>query len=1090
MAGVFTIIAGIFLVGFGYGIYQITKREKKPEHEDIPDDAGEIGELWNTIPPQLKITKVELKVEPVEEVEEKKFSLSDFEGKSTKLIRERMVLRQKIIEHDQVMTNLESELSTTLLRRKEVLEIIRSIHTHQVRLEVPTDESLQFGLDVLEGQELENRIAELSRMLNGLKENLLTQERRIIEEERRIIEEEKMELDIQAKENFVSTLDEELQDLKSRLGDRQDIEAIRMSIYDARNIEEIDAIEVDIASETARRSLARLKDERRRIIAIEAKYKTLLHEIPLVDDLEKLIRLNFSSFTPVMIDELQALSDERKVELINIQISEEEREMFENIDREMMDVSSLEGLDAIEISGVNENQERILEVIREKRRGDLQYGIVMGSIDFAESALQIDAIVVPELSEGRLHKIKNKMQEKRQSLVEELRLKKQAKKFNKYCGIIEACEDMEELLTKNFYNVGVQQYQELEERRAQRLIELQNHAFEISKTIIANAVELQDLEQISLDNLTEEQSSVLSELLKDKSGKIDLSAILTEGIDIALQTQPDNAIEFDSEFEEETLQRLMGYEGQYSDVMFTLIWNDKNDLDVIIRCPDSSLIYKGHDSMSGGRIDIEMNAESPISEPLENIIWDSKDTPGGQYDVFVWFRENRTLIGSKSALKVRVQDGPLISTYSCTVEESANMLWVASVSISEPTARGEMIASEKENRTVLWDQLNNAENVESLPEINGMLLSPMNIEEFRAERENRVEYLTELAERIRLEKEDEAKDHVIAAINDAQNVEQLDQIEFTGVGAEEIPKLEKILGKQRVTLEKFAERTRKDTMRSNYKLLANSITNAQSSDDLRSLPELELFDKDAEKIRSSFEKKLKEVRKKERQALERENASRIKNDIESLLTFEDAISMEISGVSDSDGAQLLRLLEIKAEELRILKEESERLERRSANLSNILEASIAASQSTFIEGCERNDEFVQRMKRENASVGPLTFTLLWDNMNDLDLLIRSPNGEIIHHGSRQSSNGGSLELDMNAKGRTKRPIENVLWMQDVPNGPYHVFVHHHSKHGRLFDSDPTTYTVRISSKDELYSSEGRISNGEPVKHIGCFNIAQ
>ena len=196
MAEIFTIITGIFLVGFGYGIYQIAKREKKPEHEDVPDDSGEIGELWNTIPPQLKITKVELKVEPVEEVEEKKFSLSDYESKSTKLIRERMVLRQKIVEHDQVMTNLESELSTTLLRRKEVLDIIRSIHTHQVRLEIPTDESLQFGLDVLEGTELENRMAELSTMLNDLKENLLSKERKIIEEKRE-------ELDIQSKENFV-----------------------------------------------------------------------------------------------------------------------------------------------------------------------------------------------------------------------------------------------------------------------------------------------------------------------------------------------------------------------------------------------------------------------------------------------------------------------------------------------------------------------------------------------------------------------------------------------------------------------------------------------------------------------------------------------------------------------------------------------------------------------------------------------------------------------------------------------------------------------------------------------------------------------
>jgi len=1083
MADIFTIISGIFLVGFGYGIYQIAKRENKPDNVVVPDDAREIGALWNTIPPQLKITKVKLKIEAVEEVEEKTFSLPDYESKSTKLISERMALRQKIVEHDQVMTNLESELSTTLLRRKEVLAIIRSIHTHQVRLELPTDESLQFGLDVLEGSELENRMAELSEMLNDLKENLLGKEKEIVEEDRE-------ELDIKSKEKFVSTLDEELQDLKTRLEDRQDIEAIRISICNARSVEEIDAIEVDIASETASKSLAGLKDERRKIIVTEEKYNTLSHEIPLINDLEELIRLNFSPFTPVMIEKLQTLSNKRKYELIVKDIAEVERDAFEKIDKEMMDVSSLEGLDAIVISSVNTNQERILEVIRDKRRGDLQYGIVMGSIDFAESALQIDAIEIPDLSEGRMHKINTKMQEKRQALVEELRLKKQAKKFNKYCGIIETCEDMEELLTKNFYNVGVQQFEELENRRAQRLIHLQNQTYNNNKLTIENAVELKDLEHIPLRNLRDEQIEEFLELIEEKSDEIELGVILTEGIGIALQTQPDNAIEFDSGFEEETLQRLMGYEGQYSDVMFTLLWNDKNDLDVIIRCPDSSLIYKGKNSNSGGRIDIEMNAESPISDPLENIIWDSQDTPGGQYDVFVWFKENRSLIGAKSALKVRVQDGPLISAFSCTLEESTRVLWVASVSISDPVARGEMIARERDNRATLWHQLATAENPESLPELNGMLLSPMNIEEFAAERENRVEYLTELVERIRLEKEDEAMDIVIAAINDAQNAEQLDQIEFTGVAPEQIPKVEKRLEKQRASLEKFAERTRKDTMRTNYKLLANSIANAQVSDDLRELPQLELFDKDAEKIKSAFEKKLTEVRKNEQQELERENVRRIKSTIESLSTFEDAISMEISGVNDNDGTQLLRLLEIKAEELRIQKEETERFERRSANLSQILEASIAASQSTFIEGCERNDEFVKRMNKENASVGPLTFTLLWDNLNDLDLLIRTPSGEIIHHGNRQSSDGGNLELDMNAKGRTKRPIENVLWMQSAPSGSYHVFVHHHSKHGRLFDSDPTTYMVRISSKDDIYSSEGRISNGEPVKHIGCFIIAQ
>lgn len=82
----------------------------------------------------------------------------------------------------------------------------------------------------------------------------------------------------------------------------------------------------------------------------------------------------------------------------------------------------------------------------------------------------------------------------------------------------------------------------------------------------------------------------------------------------------------------------------------------------------------------------------------------------------------------------------------------------------------------------------------------------------------------------------------------------------------------------------------------------------------------------------------------------------------------------------------------------------------------------------------------KRVSDAGGRKGEVQFALAWKNVNDVDLHIVAPSGERISHLHRRSSCGGMLDVDMNVKGESTTPVENVRWIANAPWGRFTVIV--------------------------------------------------
>ncbi len=129
----------------------------------------------------------------------------------------------------------------------------------------------------------------------------------------------------------------------------------------------------------------------------------------------------------------------------------------------------------------------------------------------------------------------------------------------------------------------------------------------------------------------------------------------------------------------------------------------------------------------------------------------------------------------------------------------------------------------------------------------------------------------------------------------------------------------------------------------------------------------------------------------------------------------------------------------------------------------------------------------ERLEKAGGKSGDVQISLIWYNVNDLDLHCKDPSGEVVYFKNPRARSGGELDVDANAgttrDGRgaalTREPVENIYWPKDgAPPGRYQVFINHFAH--RESEPNKTRFKVNVLHAGQRHEFEGEIeNNGSP-----------
>ena len=138
--------------------------------------------------------------------------------------------------------------------------------------------------------------------------------------------------------------------------------------------------------------------------------------------------------------------------------------------------------------------------------------------------------------------------------------------------------------------------------------------------------------------------------------------------------------------------------------------------------------------------------------------------------------------------------------------------------------------------------------------------------------------------------------------------------------------------------------------------------------------------------------------------------------------------------------------------------------------------------SKKLEDCKRRNVIRDSMRviDNKGKFGFLTFTLIWNNTDDLDIMVIDANNNLIcfdkyckTKDNKFSSAGGQLDIDNNIEGLiNNQPVENIFFKTPPPNGIYRSKIHVYEKRNAM----PSKYKLIIRKNgvivkeiyDELY----------------------
>jgi hypothetical protein len=127
-------------------------------------------------------------------------------------------------------------------------------------------------------------------------------------------------------------------------------------------------------------------------------------------------------------------------------------------------------------------------------------------------------------------------------------------------------------------------------------------------------------------------------------------------------------------------------------------------------------------------------------------------------------------------------------------------------------------------------------------------------------------------------------------------------------------------------------------------------------------------------------------------------------------------------------------------------------------------------------------EIERRLAGAGAQTGQVQISLAWDSSDDLDLHVLDPNNEKLWYSNKRSRSGGVLDVDMNARATTLRPVENVFWASGrAPRGKFRVKVVCYKYRGRNGTKVPFRVRMKIDGRVlPIWSGFVNARNGSTV----------
>ena len=936
-----------------------------------------------------------------------------------------------------------------VLECNKLLELIDGlINQHNIELD---NEIIEAPLEGLTLSELDARQTALLDLYDHLYQLSF-------EEEVQKVRRKQLELQTSKEQQQQSSIVSEISDLSGELELLRREEELYRDISSAQTIEFFEELDFSDFGDEAQTRLNSHYDfyhsrlsEKIKLESEFSNYQNYKDKILSSIKQEEIQTIEFEGVNSRQLTHLEEIRLKR-IDILDIQdqeMKEEAKAAEIRLKIESADSSSM--LDMVRIEGVNPTQEAELQELFTLARGCLVTNELHSFISNCEYVLELDALIIRDVNEEQEAELIETRINRRAVLVEVARQRKFYEQYTTLLDKLPRIDEIDILLEIEIDNVSESQKEELEVLRLSRLDYLeekvhqrieQEQAGQFSKLRkrIESTTSTIKLDKVVVEGVNEEQEAELIEIKEELRAILAEDEVISKHVEKAEKRRKKDLepSEFLFDPESEFRTRSKTYEAGDGLLRFSLTWNNMNDLDMVVRTSKGDIIHRGkRRSSCGGKLDLEMNIQPQTKAALENIVWPkSKNPPKGTYNVFLWHRNRHHKIRKSDPTEyiLRVRVGADYYQYKGKTSYGDKLFQIASIDVPSKKIMYERIEIEGDMYRHQRAEIMATQAEEEFPEIDPINSSVHSIMLSRLIDKQKAQ-LEEKRKRKFIANQKAEHKRVMHEIESAEDIESLAAVRYDDVSNELLKQIEKALVKRRKMIESGLKKKQQNEQHLLFEQQRTAINTATSTTELSSI----IFD---EKFSDKQINSLKKMRLARRKVL----------------------------LSTLNSAEL----------------EKEKQSRLHQALNESYKS--GGLQPLDSDDCS-SSEFESRLKLAGAKFGDLNISLLWNNKNDLNLLVVTPSREVIHPRNTTSSDGGELDIEMNKKGETSEPIENIYWKKgSAKKGIYYVYVHLFKEHVLFKRTNLSEGRIQITNKGQVSEYSAPMSHSNKLQFITQIKV--